>query len=87
MVRAATPVESTPLPPPVSSHRTEGGFVEWTNLQLSPPPPLYRPFVAMDEEKKANKKPSLKDKFGKGEYIFLLSCFFLEIRVNCIFLQ
>ncbi|KAK7115210.1 hypothetical protein V1264_001128 [Littorina saxatilis] len=63
---AITPVETTPLPPPVSTRRTEGGYVEWNNLQLSPPPPLYRPFVALDEDKKSNKKLSLKDKFGKG---------------------
>ncbi|XP_076469998.1 uncharacterized protein LOC143300288 [Babylonia areolata] len=61
--RTLTPVEATPLPPPVATKRTEGGGVEWENLQLSPPPPLYRPFVAMDEEKKSNKKMSLKDKF------------------------
>ncbi|XP_070200795.1 MORN repeat-containing protein 1-like isoform X2 [Littorina saxatilis] len=62
---AITPVETTPLPPPVSTRRTEGGYVEWNNLQLSPPPPLYRPFVALDEDKKSNKKLSLKDKFEK----------------------
>ena len=67
-------MEATPLPPPVSTKRTEGGYVEWTNLQLSPPPPLYRPFVAMDEEKKSSKKMSLKDKFG--QYRFLLMCGF-----------
>ncbi|KAL8564625.1 hypothetical protein ACOMHN_032181 [Nucella lapillus] len=63
--RTITPVEATPLPPPVSTKRTEGGNVEWGNLQLSPPPPLYRPFVAMDEEKKTSKKMSMKDKFGQ----------------------
>lgn len=74
IARAATPVEATPLPPPVSTKRTEGGYVEWNNLQLSPPPPLYRPFVAMDEEKKSTKKTSLKEKFG--QYRFSFTCHF-----------
>jgi len=42
------------------------GVCEWENLQLSPAPPMYRPFVAMEEaanEKlrriKAKQKPGI----------------------------
>ncbi|XP_070200815.1 MORN repeat-containing protein 1-like isoform X5 [Littorina saxatilis] len=86
---AITPVETTPLPPPVSTRRTEGGYVEWNNLQLSPPPPLYRPFVALDEDKKSNKKLSLKDKFG--EYVLMVQDVtnppFLGTRLEPVFLM
>jgi hypothetical protein len=78
VVRPQTPVESKPLPPPVPPARTEQGYVEWNNLQLCPPPPLYRPFVALDEEKKATRKQTLKEKFGK--FVCFLS--FLAVKIS-----
>ncbi|XP_069112133.1 MORN repeat-containing protein 1-like isoform X7 [Argopecten irradians] len=41
--------ETVTLPPPVPNHRCEYGVSEWDNLQLAPAPPMYRPFVAMEE--------------------------------------
>ncbi|XP_033754165.1 MORN repeat-containing protein 1-like isoform X6 [Pecten maximus] len=41
--------ESVTLPPPVPNHRCENGVSDWDNLQLAPAPPMYRPFVAMEE--------------------------------------
>ncbi|PVD20460.1 hypothetical protein C0Q70_18616 [Pomacea canaliculata] len=49
------------LPPPVATQRTVKGEVQWSSLRLGPPPPMYRPFIAMEEERKKNKK-SLKEK-------------------------
>lgn len=52
------------LPPPVATQRTVKGEVQWSSLRLVPPPPMYRPFIAMEEERKKNKK-SLKEKPSK----------------------
>ncbi|XP_046543654.1 MORN repeat-containing protein 1-like isoform X2 [Haliotis rubra] len=52
--------ETTPLPPPVASQRTVDGASEWSCLQLAPPPPMYRPFLAMEEEVAMKKTKSKK---------------------------
>lgn len=45
----------TPLPPPVTNKRTEAGTCVWEGLHLAPPPPMYRPFVMLDELGKKSK--------------------------------
>ncbi|XP_064598997.1 MORN repeat-containing protein 1-like isoform X3 [Liolophura sinensis] len=68
----------TPLPPPVTNKRTEAGRCVWENLRLAPPPPMYRPFVMLDEagrksktkvnpEKMTDKKPSETSVDDKGK--------------------
>ena len=51
---------ATPLPVTVSSQRTEDGQCQWAGLQLAPPPPMYRPFLAMEEEAAVKKSKSKK---------------------------
>ncbi|XP_021354202.1 MORN repeat-containing protein 1-like isoform X3 [Mizuhopecten yessoensis] len=51
--------ESVTLPPPIPNHRCEHGLTDWENLQLAPAPPMYRPFVAMEE--------AAHGKFSKGK--------------------
>ncbi|BFZ13116.1 hypothetical protein BsWGS_16154 [Bradybaena similaris] len=55
----------THLLSPVASKPAANGICEWLNLQLAPPPPMYRPFVIMEEEMQAMKsspKSSHKDR-------------------------
>ncbi|CAG5135905.1 unnamed protein product [Candidula unifasciata] len=53
----------TQLFPPVATKPTTNGICEWLNLQLAPPPPMYRPFVIMEEETKtATRKSLLKER-------------------------
>ncbi|XP_046329297.1 MORN repeat-containing protein 1-like isoform X1 [Haliotis rufescens] len=62
---APLPTETTPLPPPVANQRTVDGTCEWSCLQLAPPPPMYRPFLAMEEE--AGQKKSKSKKLGQSK--------------------
>ncbi|XP_059144403.1 uncharacterized protein LOC131931621 [Physella acuta] len=57
------PEEVTSLAPQVVQQATLNGACQWNNLQLAPPPPMYRPFVIMREEELSKKKSKLsKDK-------------------------
>ncbi|RUS92178.1 hypothetical protein EGW08_000031, partial [Elysia chlorotica] len=65
--------EVTHLPPPMCSKPTQNGVCEWDNLQLAPPPPMYRPFVIMEEEagpKKKSKAAQIREKIGEFEALF-----------------
>ncbi|XP_069112130.1 MORN repeat-containing protein 1-like isoform X5 [Argopecten irradians] len=62
--------ETVTLPPPVPNHRCEYGVSEWDNLQLAPAPPMYRPFVAMEEAahgkfSRAKSKAKIVDRYRK----------------------
>ncbi|KAK3589083.1 hypothetical protein CHS0354_017421 [Potamilus streckersoni] len=48
--------EAIPLPPQVPNHRTEAGECHFKSLFIPPPPPMYRPFVALDEDNKKSKE-------------------------------
>lgn len=48
--------ESVPLPPPVPNQKTEEGVTIWEDIYLAPAPPMYRPFVAMEEAENDLKK-------------------------------
>lgn len=58
--------ESVSLPPPVPNQRCENGICEWDDVQLSPAPPMYRPFIAMEEAAKGGgKRTAAKPKIGR----------------------
>ncbi|GFR82092.1 MORN repeat-containing protein 1-like [Elysia marginata] len=60
--------EVTHLPPPMCSKPTLNGVCEWENLQLAPAPPMYRPFVIMEEEagpKKKSKAAQIREKIDQ----------------------
>ncbi|CAL1528059.1 unnamed protein product [Lymnaea stagnalis] len=58
--------ELVQMPPAVKSKLIAYGVCEWTNLQLAPPPPMYRPFVIMKQEEAARKRSKQsKEKIGK----------------------
>ncbi|KAK3765840.1 hypothetical protein RRG08_026307 [Elysia crispata] len=62
------PEEVTHLPPPMCSKPTLNGVCEWDNLQLAPAPPMYRPFVIMEEEagpKKKSKAAQIREKIER----------------------
>ncbi|GFN80045.1 MORN repeat-containing protein 1-like [Plakobranchus ocellatus] len=62
------PEEVTHLPPPMCSKPTMHGVCEWGNLQLAPAPPMYRPFVIMEEEagpKKKSKAAQIREKIER----------------------
>ncbi|KAL3859505.1 hypothetical protein ACJMK2_009723 [Sinanodonta woodiana] len=48
--------EAIPLPPQVPNHRTAAGECHFKSLFIPPPPPMYRPFVALDEDNKKSKE-------------------------------
>ncbi|XP_052061457.1 MORN repeat-containing protein 1-like isoform X3 [Mytilus californianus] len=50
--------ESIPLPPPVPNCRSEEGICVWNEVYLAPAPPMYRPFVAMEEAENDKKSTS-----------------------------
>ncbi|CAC5419856.1 unnamed protein product [Mytilus coruscus] len=50
--------ESIPLPPPVPNCRSEEGICVWNDVYLAPAPPMYRPFVAMEEAENDKKSTS-----------------------------
>ncbi|CAG2250163.1 unnamed protein product [Mytilus edulis] len=53
-----TETESVPLPPPVPNCRSEEGVCVWNEVYLAPAPPMYRPFVAMEEAENDKKSSS-----------------------------
>ena len=58
------------------SKPTLNGVCEWDNLQLAPAPPMYRPFVIMEEEagpKKKSKAAQIREKIGELN-AFLIIC-------------
>ncbi|XP_041375445.1 MORN repeat-containing protein 1-like isoform X2 [Gigantopelta aegis] len=60
------PVVSKPLPPPVNNKRTGSGKCCWENLHLAPPPPMYRPFLVMEQVEKSKSKTKVsKDRSGE----------------------
>ncbi|XP_052061458.1 MORN repeat-containing protein 1-like isoform X4 [Mytilus californianus] len=59
--------ESIPLPPPVPNCRSEEGICVWNEVYLAPAPPMYRPFVAMEEAENDKKSTSKgKPAINKG---------------------
>ncbi|XP_071176773.1 MORN repeat-containing protein 1-like isoform X24 [Mytilus edulis] len=62
-----TETESVPLPPPVPNCRSEEGVCVWNEVYLAPAPPMYRPFVAMEEAENDKKSSSRgKPAINKG---------------------
>ncbi|XP_005092118.1 uncharacterized protein LOC101861022 isoform X3 [Aplysia californica] len=58
------------LLPPAKTQPSLLGVCEWHTLQLAPPPPMYRPFVIMEEEagqKKKSRIAQMREKMGEGE--------------------
>ena len=68
----ARPEES--LPPPIESKRTDNGMVSFENVILPGAPPMYRPYMVMDEEARLEKAKQMaktgkkvpKDKLQQG---------------------
>ncbi|XP_013083053.2 MORN repeat-containing protein 1-like isoform X3 [Biomphalaria glabrata] len=51
--------EVSQMAPQVQNKVTTNGICEWLNLQLAPPPPMYRPFVILKREEEAKKTKKL----------------------------
>ena len=53
--------------PPAPPQASNLGIVEWKNLQLAPPPPMYRPFAILNEERgeKKSRIQKMREKIGK----------------------
>ena len=59
--------ESVPLPPPVPNQKTEEGVTVWEDRDRAPAPPMYRPFVAMEEaENDLKKNPAARARSKAG---------------------
>ena len=70
------------LPPPVEPVRTEKGVASFPDLLLPAPPPMYRPFIIMEERKKSKTKT---DSQRESTYIHLhIYVYHWLCNVTCI---
>ena len=55
------------LPIPAATQVTSHGVCEWQTLLLAPPPPMYRPFAILEEEKgeKKTRIQKMREKIGE----------------------